>query len=153
MRAAELVLCGYTAHPPHRKLEKTSLGTIAYVPWRHVDDTRAAVRELQQNGLPVWAVETTSHAVLYDRTDYPEPVALVFGNEALGVDRSVLELCDGCVHIPTFGYKNSLNVATAVAVVGYEVLRRNAPDGLPETTPGLHETTPGLPDRLSEPSE
>jgi len=132
MRAAELVLCGYTAHPPHRKLEKTSLGTIDYVPWRHAPATADAVRELQERGCAVWAVETTSHAVAYDEADYPDPVALVFGNEALGVERDVLELCDGWVEIPTFGYKNSLNVATAVAVVGYEVLRQNLPDGLPE---------------------
>ncbi len=139
MRAAELILCGYTAHPPHRKLEKTSLGTIDYVPWRHIDSTRDAVRDLQAHGIPVWAVETASHAVRYDRAAYPAPVALVFGNEALGVDRAVLALCDGCVQIPTFGYKNSLNVATAVAVVGYEVLRQTIPDGLSDSLPELSD--------------
>jgi tRNA G18 (ribose-2'-O)-methylase SpoU len=51
-------------------------------------------------------------------------VALVLGNEALGVDRSVLEQCDGIVEIPLRGYKNSLNVATACAVVMFEILRR-----------------------------
>ncbi|MFC1529404.1 RNA methyltransferase [Gemmatimonadota bacterium] len=127
MRVSGLYLCGYTAHPPHRKLEKTSLGTIEYVPWKHFDQTLDAVEDLTNRGIPVWAVETTSHARGYDRIDYPIPVGLVFGNEALGVSREVLDLCDGFVEIPTYGYKNSLNVATAVAVVGYRVLESAGP--------------------------
>ena len=125
MRASGLYLCGYTAHPPHRKLEKTSLGTIDYVPWRHFEDPLDAVRDLQERGIPVWAVETTSHAVRYDRIDYPSPLALVFGNEALGVSREVLERCTGFVEIPAWGFKNSLTVATAVAVVGYRALEES----------------------------
>lgn len=122
MRVSGLYLCGYTAYPPHRKLEKTSLGTIQYVPWRHFEDTVDAVEDLQQNGICVWAVETTSHARRYDTIEFPVPVGLVFGNEALGVSREVLDRCEGFVEIPTYGFKNSLNVATAVAVVGYKVL-------------------------------
>jgi 23S rRNA (guanosine2251-2'-O)-methyltransferase len=122
MRVSGLYLCGYTAHPPHRKLEKTSLGTIEYVPWRHFERTADAVTDLAGRGIPVWAAETTTHARRYDQVKYPHPVGLVFGNEALGVDREVLDLCDGCIEIPTWGYKNSLNVATAVAVVGYRAL-------------------------------
>lgn len=125
MRVSGLFLCGYTAHPPHRKLEKTSLGTVEYVPWRHFDDTREAVTHLQKEGIEVWAVETTSHARLYDSIEYPIPLGLVFGNEALGVSKEVLELCEGFVEIPTYGFKNSLNVAASVAVVGYKVLERN----------------------------
>lgn len=122
MRVSGLYLCGYTAHPPHKKLEKTSLGTIEYVPWKHFDDATEAVQTLKKQGIPVWAVETTSHARRYDSVEYPSPIGLVFGNEALGVSREVLELSDGFVEIPTYGFKNSLNVATAVAVVGYRAL-------------------------------
>ena len=124
MRVSGLYLCGYTAHPPHRKLKKTSLGTIDYVPWRHFEETAEAVEHLGEEGIPVWAAETTSASVRYDEADYPEPVAIVFGNEALGVSEEVLARCDGLVEIPTHGYKNSLNVATAVAVIGYRVLSR-----------------------------
>ncbi|MFC1629003.1 RNA methyltransferase [Gemmatimonadota bacterium] len=122
MRVSGLFLCGYTAFPPHRKLEKTSLGTIGYVPWKHFEETTQAVEALREMNVPVWAVETTSHARRYDSVEFPSPVGLVFGNEALGVSREVLDLCDGFVEIPTYGFKNSLNVATAVAVVGYRIL-------------------------------
>ena len=55
---------------------------------------------------------------------YPRPVALVLGNEALGVEEEVLRACDELVEIPVFGFKNSLNVASACAVVLFEILRQ-----------------------------
>jgi tRNA C32,U32 (ribose-2'-O)-methylase TrmJ len=51
-------------------------------------------------------------------------VALILGNEVTGVDTAVLELCDKIIEIPTFGLKNSLNVASACPVVVFEVLRQ-----------------------------
>jgi tRNA G18 (ribose-2'-O)-methylase SpoU len=122
MRVSGLYLCGYTAHPPHHKLQKTSLGTVDYVPWCHFDTATEAVSVLRERGIPVWAAETTSHSKPYHRIAYPDKLGIVFGNEALGVSAEVLRLCDGLVEIPTYGFKNSLNVATAAAVVGYRAL-------------------------------
>jgi tRNA G18 (ribose-2'-O)-methylase SpoU len=122
LRAKELILCGYTAHPPHIKLEKTSLGTIDYVPWRHTEQTIDAVTMLKQQGIPVWAAETTSHSVTYTNIHYPREIAIVFGNEALGVSREVVDMCDGVVEIPVYGFKNSLNVVSAAAVIGFKFL-------------------------------
>jgi tRNA G18 (ribose-2'-O)-methylase SpoU len=124
MRIEGVYLCGYTACPPHKKLEKTSLGTIDYVPWKHFDSTAEAVRYAQEQGAEVWAAETTTRSELYSNVPIPKKVALVFGNEALGVSRKVLCQCDKIVEIPTFGYKNSLNVATACSVIGYSVIER-----------------------------
>ena len=123
-RLAEVVTCGYTAHPPHPKLDKTALGTLEYVPSRHFDTTVEAVEDLQAAGVQVWALETTSRSVPHTAVVYPQPVALVLGNEALGVERAVLERCDRLIEIPMYGYKNSLNVAAACAVVVFEILRQ-----------------------------
>ncbi len=122
MRVAGLFLCGYTAYPPHKKLEKTSLGTIEYVPWKHFDSAMDAVVHLKKEGVTVYCAETTSHSVSYAEIEYPAPLALVFGNEALGVGRQVMEHADKLVEIPAMGFKNSLNVATAVSVIGYRAL-------------------------------
>jgi 23S rRNA (guanosine2251-2'-O)-methyltransferase len=123
-RLARVITCGYTAHPPHPKLDKTALGTLSYVATEHVDITRDAVVALRQEGIPVWGLETTSHSRLYTKVAYPQPLALVLGNEALGISLPVLEHCDQLIEIPMFGYKNSLNVAAAAAVVVFEVLRQ-----------------------------
>ena len=78
----------------------------------------------------MWALETTSHSVCYTEVEYPQPLALVLGNEAHGVDHSTLECCDQMLEIPMYGYKNSLNVAGAAAVACFEVLRQWRPRGL-----------------------
>lgn len=131
-RLAGVFTCGYTAHPPHKKLDKTALGTLDYVPTRHFDTALDALDYLSDRGIAVWALETTSHSVSHTQVDYPQPLALVLGNEALGVDRAVLERCERIVEIPMYGYKNSLNVASAAAVVTFEVLRQWADKGLVE---------------------
>ena len=123
-RLSGLVTCGYTAHPPHPRLDKTALGTLDFVDDEHVPATVDAITALKDRGIKVWAVETTSASKSYTNVTYPRPLALVFGNEALGIDRQVLDLCDGLIEIPVFGYKNSLNVASAAAVVSYEILRQ-----------------------------
>jgi len=123
-RLAEVVTCGYTARPPHPKLDKTALGTTAYVPTRHFDSAAEAVRSLQAAGVPVWALETTAKSEWYDAVRYPQPVAIVLGNEALGIGAEVLALCDRLIEIPMHGYKNSMNVASACSVVVFEILRQ-----------------------------
>lgn len=126
MRVSGLFLCGYTAHPPHVKLDKTSLGTIDYVPWKHFETTLQAVQYLQNQDIPVWAAETTTHSEPYDKIEVPKNVGIVFGNEALGVEDEIINACDKLIEIPTYGFKNSLNVATSCAVIGYKMLESMA---------------------------
>ena len=122
-RIAGVLTCGYTAHPPHKKLDKTALGTLDFVPTRHFETSSHALDYLRDEGIAVWALETTSHSVCYTEVDYPQPLALVI-NEALGVERATLERCDQMLEIPMYGYKNSLNVAGAAAVACFEVFRQ-----------------------------
>jgi tRNA G18 (ribose-2'-O)-methylase SpoU len=124
MRVSGLFLCGYTAFPPHVKLDKTSLGTIDYVPWKKFDTTAEAVTYLKSKGVAVWAAETTSFSIPYTEAKYPSPLGIVFGNEALGVSRDVLDLCDSLVEIPLYGFKNSINVAASCAVIGFAAIER-----------------------------
>jgi len=123
-RLARVITCGYTAHPPHAKLDKTALGTLTYVAAEHFDAALDAVAALQEQGIPVWGLETTSRSKVYTTVSYPRPLAVVLGNEALGVSCEVLERCDELIEIPMFGFKNSLNVAAAGAVVVFEALRQ-----------------------------
>ncbi|KAH8046191.1 hypothetical protein JL722_13795 [Aureococcus anophagefferens] len=95
-----------------------------FVDVRREPSTLDAVRALQGRGVAVYALETTRGSVpLYD-ADLPAPLALVFGNELVGVHPDVLAACDGVVSLPTFGVKNSLNVASCAAAAVYGVVRR-----------------------------
>lgn len=121
---SRLLLCGITAHPPHRGVAKTALGAEERVAWERPADAAAALLELRAAGYELAAVETSLHSV--DLFDWSPrfPVCLIFGHEVDGVRPELLELADTHVRIPMLGSKHSLNVATAGGVVVYELLRK-----------------------------
>lgn len=120
----EIITCGITCHPPHPKLRKTALSSTDSVPFRHFDDTMVAMETLKSEGYKIVAMETTSRSQVYTDIDYPLKVALVVGNEITGVDSRCMDLADYIAEIPTYGVKNSLNVASAAPIVVFEVLRQ-----------------------------
>jgi tRNA G18 (ribose-2'-O)-methylase SpoU len=120
----EIVTCGITAHPPHPKLRKTAFSAADTVPSRHFDDIVTAITALRSEGYHIVVMETTSLSHRYTEMSYPRKTALVVGNEITGVDPRIIELADAVTEIPTFGCKNSLNVAAAAPIVIFEVLRQ-----------------------------
>ena len=111
LRAAEAArlegvhACGITPTPPHPSLLKTAMGAAEYVPNSHDGSTLRVVRELKRRGVSVWACETTAKSVDLREAVLPKPLALVLGNELIGVDTDVLAECDGLLQIPCFGVK------------------------------------------------
>jgi 23S rRNA (guanosine2251-2'-O)-methyltransferase len=121
---AHMHLCGMTAHPPHHKLEKTALGAFEYVPWTYYERNRDCMDALEEQGIPVVSIEVTESAIDMPAFDWPQPVAIVLGNEVHGVNERVLRRSQAVVRIPMKGYKNSINVATAFGIVLFDILGR-----------------------------
>ncbi len=117
-------LCGMSAHPPHPKLEKTALGAFDYVPWRYHERTKDCIRALQEQQIPCVALEVTEKAVSHVDFTWPQPVAIIVGNEVTGINERNLQRCDAVVQIPMLGIKNSINVATAFGIILYHILDR-----------------------------
>jgi tRNA G18 (ribose-2'-O)-methylase SpoU len=123
-RVEQIHFCGYTAHPPNPKLQKTALGTIDYVPWTSHASAIEAIQEMKDHSIPVIALETTNRSVsLWDFT-FPPSCALIVGNEALGVAVECLKTADAILEIPMIGFKNSINVAVALGIALYEIQRQ-----------------------------
>ncbi len=119
-----LYLCGYTAFPPHRGITKTALGAEHTVPWEKHADAVALARSLQEKGMQIVVLEQTADAVDFWEAPVRFPVCFVVGNEVVGVSEELVALADLCLELPMAGIKQSLNVATAFGVVGYELARR-----------------------------
>lgn len=119
-------LCGYTPIPPHRDIHKTALGATETVAWEHHAHTVEAVQILKQRGYHVWAVEQAEGSVYlhHFQPNFSYPLAMVFGNEMQGVQQAVLDIVDGCLEIPQFGMKHSLNIAVSVGVVMWDLLAK-----------------------------
>lgn len=116
---SKLVLCGITAQPPHREIEKTALGATQSVDWVHYPDTISAVKELRDEGYSIIAIEQASGSIMLN-TYLPETnvkYALIFGNEVNGVSDEVMALIDECIEIPQFGTKHSFNIVISAGIV------------------------------------
>ena len=119
-----IYLCGVTAQPPHREIQKTALGATETVNWKHFATTLEAVNTLKNEGYNVYAVEQADESTMLDKF-MPEEgkIALVFGNEVSGVEQAVIDVCDACIEIPQYGTKHSLNLAVSVGIVVWEVVK------------------------------
>jgi 23S rRNA (guanosine2251-2'-O)-methyltransferase len=116
---------GYTPHPPHKQIDKTALGAHETVNCKHFSNAATAIEALKKEGFTVWAVEQAeSSKMLNELTiEKNQKIAVVFGNEVTGVEQSTIGLCDGCLEIPQFGMKHSLNIAVAAGVVLWELAK------------------------------
>lgn len=125
-RVESIYLCGITACPPHQEIHKTALGAEDTVSWKHYDDTLTAVNELKGRGYTVLAIEQCEGStMLQDLQTAPEqPYAIVMGNEVKGVRQDVIDACNGCIEIPQFGTKHSLNVSTTAGIIIWEFAKR-----------------------------
>jgi 23S rRNA (guanosine2251-2'-O)-methyltransferase len=121
----EIYIIGYSAKPPHKEIKKTALGAEDTVEWKYFKTTAEAIEELRNKKYKVFAVEQAEGSYELQAVNFEtkEKLAVVFGNEVTGVEQSTIHLCDGCIEIPQLGMKHSLNIATAVGVVLWELVR------------------------------
>jgi 23S rRNA (guanosine2251-2'-O)-methyltransferase len=121
-----ICLCGITAVPPHREIQKTALGATESVSWKYYVKTTDAVKELRSKGYMIMGVEQAEGSVeLQDVIiEKGKKYALIFGHEINGVDQEVLNLCDKCVEIPQFGTKHSFNIAISAGIVLWELNKK-----------------------------
>lgn len=122
--ARELILSGFTPHPPRKEIEKTALGAVQTVPWRYFANTKEAINVLRSEGNRIFALEITDRKRKYTSIEKEDfPLVIVLGNELVGIEDEILNLCDDAIEIPMFGVKHSLNVAVAGGIVLFESVR------------------------------
>ena len=146
LRVERLYLCGITGHPAdpvadprprhvqdraEREIAKTAVMAIPFVPWEYQPSATEVVQQLHQRGYQIVATEQAHDSTPYTRAGiYRPPLCLILGHERAGVGPGALRLADLCVELPVFGMANSLNVAMACALVGYEIMRQHDGFGL-----------------------
>lgn len=127
-RIEGVCLCGITAQPPHPEIHKTALGAEESVSWKYFEHTEDAVSWLKQQGYKVLAVEQCEGStMLQDFVRQPkEKYAVVLGNEVKGVQQQVVDMCDGCLEIPQYGTKHSLNVSVTAGIVLWHLSKKQS---------------------------
>lgn len=122
----KLYLCGITATPPHRDIEKTALGATQSVAWEYCQTALDALVKLRNEGYVVIAVEQAENSIMLNEFELlaGKKYALVFGNEVNGVSDEVMQRIDGCIEIPQFGTKHSFNIVVSAGIVLWDLFSK-----------------------------
>jgi len=118
-RIKNIYISGSSAIPPNKEILKTALGATETIDWEYIENPIEIVKNLQENGVKVFAIEQASNSILLNQffIESHEPIGLIFGNEVEGVNQELINICNGCIEIPQFGTKHSLNVAVSSGIV------------------------------------
>ena len=134
-RLEKIYLCGITAQPPHREINKTALGAQDTVDWEHVEGIMDCIDQLKKDGYQIIVVEQAdkSTSLLDFQVKSDGKYAFVFGNEVFGVNDKVVESADTVLEIPQYGTKHSLNISVSIGVVLWDFVskQKKLPNGKP----------------------
>lgn len=118
-RLEAVYLCGITGCPPHAEIHKTALGAEDSVDWRYFKTALEAVEELKGRGVTVYSIEQAEGSTKLPefKPESGKPYAIVMGNEVKGVHQEVIDASNGCLEIPQYGTKHSMNVSVTAGIV------------------------------------
>lgn len=117
------ILLGNIPGSDHPSIKKTAMGAEQWIKSQVTADLAQTLLEKKKVGYSVIGVETIEDSLPYDRFNWTDKTILVFGNEEYGISSHLLGICDSFVHIPMYGYKNSINVANAASVIFFHLAR------------------------------
>ena len=125
-RVERIYLCGITATPPHPEMHKTASGAEFTVDWTYVNNAVEAVENLRREGYTVYSVEQAEGSIMLEdlTLDPSGKYAVVMGNEVKGVQQEVINASDGCIEIPQYGTKHSLNVSVTAGIVIWDLFKK-----------------------------
>ncbi len=125
----KIYLCGITATPPHKDIQKTALGATDAVAWKHEKDTLTLIKNLQKEGVKIVSIEQADKSLYLNdfKLEKGQKYAVVFGNEVKGVQQAVVSASDFCVEIPQFGTKHSFNISVSVGIVLWDLFGKINP--------------------------
>ena len=119
----KIYLCGITATPPHKDINKTALGSTETVAWEYAENTTDLIKKLKLDNVHVCSIEQAEEATMLNEfnPDTNKTYALIFGNEVKGVSQEVVTLSDSVIEIPQYGTKHSLNISVSTGVVVWDI--------------------------------
>ncbi len=123
MRVEHLAICEHDFTPHKRRVLQAASGAMGWVPWS-TGPTVNEVEAAKKNGYQVVALEQAEGSVALDAFQPRFPLCLVLGSERRGVSEGVMQRADAVLELPMHGMSNSLNVATAAAIVLYNLRRQ-----------------------------
>ncbi len=117
---SKIVLCGITARPPHKEINKAAIGATETVFWEYHKHCHEYLETLDKSIYHIMAIEQTDHSVKlgnFDIRAYKDKhLVLVYGNEVEGVSDEAIALADESIEIEQYGTKHSFNVSVCAGI-------------------------------------
>lgn len=122
----KIYLCGITASPPNKEIQKTALGATETVTWEHHKNVLEVITNLKGLNIEIFAIEQVESSVFLQdfQIEKNKKYALIFGNEVYGVSQKAIELCNGTIEIPQLGTKHSLNISVSTGIVIWDLFQK-----------------------------
>ena len=107
----------------HPQLIKAARGCEKWIPVRLEKDL---ISYLENSSLPVIGIENNDQAEDLNNWSPPEKCIIILGNESYGIASALQKICCRTIQIPMYGFKKSMNVTHALAVVAHTITERSA---------------------------
>lgn len=122
----KIYLCGITAKPPHKDIQKTALGSTESVAWEYYDTTIEVANKLQEQGVELLSIEQAENATMLQDfiPNKDTTYAIIFGNEVKGVQQEIVSMSNHVIEIPQYGTKHSLNISVSCGVVIWDLFQK-----------------------------
>ena len=122
----KIMLCGICPVPPKNEIRKTALGATESVDWEYFNNSNDCIKGLKEKGYTIISIEQADNAT--DLNNYSikkyQKIALVFGNEVIGVSEEIIQQSDDVIEIPQNGTKHSFNVSVSVGIILWDFIRK-----------------------------
>ena len=122
----KIYLCGITAIPPNKEINKTALGATETVDWEYQENILELIEKLKKEKTEVYAIEQVENAIFLNefKVEKSNKYAIIFGNEVFGVSQNAISICDGTIEIPQLGTKHSLNISVTTGIVVWDIFNK-----------------------------
>ncbi len=123
----KIFLCGITAKPPHKDIQKTALGSTKSVDWEYFKNTKECIEFLKEKNYTIISVEQVENSknLIDFKMEKDKKYAIIFGHEVKGVSQEVVNLSDFHIEIPQKGTKHSLNISVSAGIVLWDFFKMN----------------------------
>ncbi len=123
----KIFLCGITAKPPHKDIQKTALGSTKSVDWEYFRKTKECIIYLKEKNYTIISVEQVENSknLIDFKMEKDKKYAIIFGHEVKGVSQEIVNLSDFYIEIPQKGTKHSLNISVSAGIVLWDFFKMN----------------------------
>jgi tRNA (guanosine-2'-O-)-methyltransferase len=114
--------------------EAVSTRAEKWLELQYYTSVEECLKLLKKKGFKIAGTCLSGDSIPYNKIDYTQPIALVFGNESEGVSEKALSLSDYRIKIPMIGMVHSLNLSVSAGIILYEAMKQREKKGFYKKT-------------------